>query len=100
LNWVVGGGCQSFSSAGDLGLDRETYEVPTHPPKEVDMGWKIRKRDHNTKDKTPFNRKKEIKNIPQTQEDVLVEDVRIIGKRRERDHEKIKTLAAHRGRLR
>jgi hypothetical protein len=58
------------------------------------MGWKIRKRDHKTKDKSSFKRKKEIKNIPQTQEDVLVEDVRISGKQRERDPEKVKTLAA------
>ena len=58
------------------------------------MGWKFRKRRRKTKDKSSFKRKKEIKNIPQTQEDVLVEDVQIIGKQRERDPEKVKTLAA------
>ena len=58
------------------------------------MGWKFRKRRRTTKDKFLFTRKKEIKNIPQTQEDLLVEDVQITGKRRERDPEKVKTLAA------
>ena len=42
----------------------------------------------------PSKRKKQIKNIPQTQEDVLVEDVQITGKQRERDPEKVHTLAA------
>ena len=58
------------------------------------MGWKFRKRRRTTKDKSLFTRKKEIKNIPQTQEDLLVEDVRITGKQRERDPKKVKTLAA------
>jgi ParB family chromosome partitioning protein len=57
------------------------------------MGWKIGKRRHKTKGKSSL-RKEQIKNIPQTQEDVLVEDVQITGKQRERDPEKVKTLAA------
>ena len=58
------------------------------------MGWKFIKRRRRTKDESFFKRKKEIKNIPQTQEDVLVEDVRITGKQRERDPKEVRTLAA------
>ena len=42
-NWFVGGGCQSFISAGDLGRDRRTYEVPTHQPKGGRHGLEIQK---------------------------------------------------------
>jgi ParB/RepB/Spo0J family partition protein len=58
------------------------------------MAWNLRKRRRKNKDKSSFESRKKIKTIPQTQEDVLVEDVQIIGKRRECDPEKIKTLAA------
>ncbi len=58
------------------------------------MGWKSRKRGRKTKDKSHFESKKEIKTGSQTQEDVLVENVQITGKRREPDPEKVKTLAA------
>jgi ParB family chromosome partitioning protein len=57
------------------------------------MGSKSKKRDGKTKDNSPVEDKKGLKDIPQTQEDVLVEDVQIIGKRRELDPEKVKTLA-------
>ena len=58
------------------------------------MGWNLRKRRRKNKDRSSFESRKKIKTIPQTQEDVLVEDVQIIGRRRECDPEKIKTLAA------
>jgi ParB family transcriptional regulator, chromosome partitioning protein len=77
-----------------LGAIEEPMRFPPINPKEVDMGGKSRKRDRKTKDKSHFKDKKEIKNIPQTQEDVLVEDVQIVGKRRELDQKKVKALAA------
>jgi ParB family transcriptional regulator, chromosome partitioning protein len=58
------------------------------------MGWNLRKRRRKNKDRSSFESRKKIKTIPQTREDVLVEDVQIIGKRRECDPEKVKTLAA------
>jgi ParB/RepB/Spo0J family partition protein len=58
------------------------------------MVWKSKTRRRKTKDKSLVESKKEMKNISQAEEDVLVEDVQIVGKRRELDPKKVKALAA------
>jgi ParB/RepB/Spo0J family partition protein len=58
------------------------------------MGWKSKQRDDKSRDKSGLESKKGKKKIPQTQEDVLVADVQIVGTRREPDPKRVKTLAA------
>jgi ParB family transcriptional regulator, chromosome partitioning protein len=60
---------------------------------EVDMGWKSKKRDRKNKNTSSSKSKKEVRDISQTHEDVLVEDVQITGKRRELHPKRVKTLA-------
>ena len=58
------------------------------------MGRKSKEHSRNAKNKSSSERKKKIKSIPQTQENVRVKDVQIIDKRRELDPKKVEALAA------
>jgi ParB/RepB/Spo0J family partition protein len=58
------------------------------------MGWKSVKSRPRKKGKSSVENGKQTKTIPQTQENVLVADVQIVGKRRECDPEKVKALVA------
>ena len=58
------------------------------------MGRKSKEHSRNAKKESSSERKKKIKSIPQTQENVRVKDVQIIDKRRELDTKKVEALAA------